>query len=199
MMCTGTTLYDQVLFVAEERIKRSRSQVEVIIANRLNEFVELIQWSGVSGVYLIDDHYIGKTKNIGQRMAQHISEAFCNERKVNPAKSERIRQRLVTGPLQVHQLSTVQEDEVELIKAYRASGHTLTNIEVPITSGPVPDFLFWGGFLPCVGTIERDKPFHHIARHSVHQQLYASDKWIYDTQADKFIRPDSLTTYLDSL
>lgn len=192
------TPYDKAIHISTELVVRTPTQIRTEIGRRFNEFVELVCWSGISGVYMIDGHYIGRTNNITDRIPTHIAESF---RQKHPVKCQRILERLKVGPLRVIQLSLNEEDEMGLIRQYKDAGHDLSNLVVEQNYGPTPEFLFWHGFIPCKGSLEREGkvPFPYIGVHHQHKHLYASHTWVYDSVADKSVRPDALAAHMKDM
>ena len=83
------------------------------------------------GVYLLGDFYIGRTKEIRNRVVTHVLDAFgypITPDSVNKRKCERLMDTMAIGLLPVIKLTDDQSMERELIRQY-AKTHDLTNIQ----------------------------------------------------------------------
>jgi len=83
--------------------------------------------NGSKGVYFIEDFYIGRTKNIYNRITSHIIEIFQNTYS-NQEKVENIKIVLKERKLKVNIISDQETDEKKLIIEY-SKKYNLTNIE----------------------------------------------------------------------
>ena len=104
----------------------------------INEFIEYDSCGYIqpSGIYMIEDFYIGQTSNIVQRLAFHILEPFFEEygfnNFINKEKSKLILEILKTRKLKVKLIDSDLKKEMEYIKEYSSNGYLLTNkIGVP--------------------------------------------------------------------
>lgn len=82
-------------------------------------------------IYLIEDFYIGKTKNLKRRIKDHIVEAALSvtvsKATSNIEKSDRILVALNKGKLKVKILSYDISDERSFIVSYLSKGYDLVN------------------------------------------------------------------------
>lgn len=95
------------------------------IRENLNRFSEIN--GGLSGVYFIEDFYIGKTGDIYNRVSSHILDIFKGNG--NTEKVERTKDLLSNNKkIKVNIISKKQSDEESLIIKY-SNDYDLTNIE----------------------------------------------------------------------
>jgi len=92
-----------------------------IIKHYLDDFV---QHNNV--VYMINDFYIGKTKNLYNRILSHLEEAV-NDTGGNFEKNKKIIDIIAKGKLKVSILSDNPNLEMDFIKEYYNNGYELTN------------------------------------------------------------------------
>lgn len=108
------------------------------------DIIEEVRVTSNEGVYMINDFYIGSSKNIKSRIIGHISECwyeYWNKQldnkydefvyvKFNQFKANKIHNKLLNyGKLIITQLSENQEDEDYYINLYLNNGYNLTNIK----------------------------------------------------------------------
>lgn len=99
------------------------------IEDNILDFI-VIDSSLTSGVYLIEDFYIGKTNNIFNRMSYHILDGYKYIRQgyLNKSKCDKIEQHINNSKIKVKMLSNKQNDEKKLIEKF-CNKLPLTNIE----------------------------------------------------------------------
>jgi predicted GIY-YIG superfamily endonuclease len=105
--------------------KRHTDYLKNYIGNNLDRVCNIEDIHVDSGVYLIEDFYIGKSKNIENRIAEHLAESLLNptrlpkndwDSSLNREKLHKIREVLKVKKLNITILSENTADETKLIK-----------------------------------------------------------------------------------